>query len=255
MPRPLDGPQDENRLTPQRQDGNVGYGYQVRGWFLVMVPPQLILRPARFFLVLFSGQRSHCEVWRRCPVRCPWPQQTFFDSKTCSLGDFPPRFPGPGPSQVDRTSSCDRARDGRLGSRSPSFGLPCGVLPCLRSRFRAGASTSSLWFAPRSGLVSPCVHGANASDWVAAALSASPAVSSARAGAAPTTVNARGFDFPRVGVHGYARKSKRRNAGELLCRAAAGPNLRHGLVLGLPASLRDDRRALHPNSLGSDGWW
>ena len=115
----------------------------MRGWFLVMVPPQLILRPARFFLVLFSGQRSHCEVWRRCPVQCPCPQQAFLTQKMCSLGDFPPRSPGPGPSQADRTSSCD----GRLGSRSPSFGLPCGVLPRLRSRFRAGASTSSLRFA------------------------------------------------------------------------------------------------------------
>jgi hypothetical protein len=65
-----------------------------------------------------------------------------FDSKMCFLGGFPPGSQGPGPSQVDRTSSRDGSRGGQLGSSLPSFGLPCGVVqhPCLPFR----ASTSSM---------------------------------------------------------------------------------------------------------------
>ena len=74
-----------------------------------------------------------------------------------------------------------------LGCARPSAAAP----PVVARRLRDGLPAASRLRA----LVSPCVQGANASDLAAAALSASPAgstpaVLSARAGAAPTTGNA-----------------------------------------------------------------
>ena len=60
----------------------------------------------------------------------------------------PSRIPRAWSSQVDRTTSWDDSHSGQLGSHSPSFGLPCSVVPRSRSPFPGGASTLGLGFDP-----------------------------------------------------------------------------------------------------------
>src|SRR5260221_2024797 len=62
-----------------------------------------------------------------------------FDLTLCSLGDLPPGSQGPGPSQMDRTSSCNGSHRSQPGSCSA---LPCSVAPCLHST--SSGSTSCM---------------------------------------------------------------------------------------------------------------
>jgi len=84
------------------------------------------------------GQVSLFLLRASMPASLSMASTGFFESKTCSLSVLPPGSQGPGPSQVDRTTSCDGSRGGQLGSHSPSFGSPCGVVP--RSRSPSGNS-------------------------------------------------------------------------------------------------------------------
>ena len=136
----------------------------------------------------------------------------------------PPGSQGPGPCQVDRTSSCEGSCDGQLGSSSPLFRLlsaarrlrahafvvvPQGCASPRGSASSGGSFVCSPLRGNTSGLHLPfcgsalggvhaalsCAFDINASGLAAMAFSASLAgsalaVSLARAGAAPTTGSA-----------------------------------------------------------------
>src|SRR6266581_2187668 len=89
---------------------------------------------------------------RRCPLRCPWPQQVF------RLEDLLPwRLPSRIPGAWSLPSGQDDFVPRQLGLQLPSFGQPCGVVPCSRSPF--GGNTSGLRLCSRAGtssMPSPC---------------------------------------------------------------------------------------------------
>src|SRR5260221_4165047 len=58
-----------------------------------------------------------------------------FDLTLCSLCNLPPGSQGPGPSQMDRMSSCDGSRGGQP---SLCLALPCSIAP--RSCSTSGGS-------------------------------------------------------------------------------------------------------------------
>ena len=66
------------------------------------------------------------------------------DLVRCPPAGPPPRSQGPGPSQVDRTMSCDGSCDDQLGLYAPSYEVPYGVMPRLRSLSGGSASGSRL---------------------------------------------------------------------------------------------------------------
>ena len=76
--------------------------------------------------------------------------------RICSPVGPPPGSQGPGPSQVDRTTSCNGSRDSHPGSHVLSFGVPCDITP--HSRSPSGGSAS--------GFCLPICGGAS-SSWLA----------------------------------------------------------------------------------------
>ena len=112
----------------------------VRGWSFCWWCRHLILRAARCLL-----------LWAPTPDAMSTALTGPSESKTSSVGGFPPGSQRLGRSQVGRTTSCGGSRDDQSGSSSLSFGLPCGgalcscLPPCSststsHSPFRGGAS-------------------------------------------------------------------------------------------------------------------
>jgi len=56
-----------------------------------------------------------------------------FGLRICSPVGPPPGSQGPGPSQVDWTTSCNGSRNGQPGSHVPSFRVPCAITLHLHS--------------------------------------------------------------------------------------------------------------------------
>ena len=82
------------------------------------------------------------------------------DLVRCPPAGPPPRSQGPGPSQVDRTISCDGSCNNQLGLYVPSYEVPYGVMPCLCSL--SGGSALGLHLplcGGTSGRSSLCLHG------------------------------------------------------------------------------------------------
>jgi len=117
-----------------------------------------------------------------------------FDSTISSPAGFPPGSQGRCPCQRDRTASCDGSRDGQAGSRLPF----CSGAPTVCSPFAVAPLICAHPLIAAHQVVARRLRARprlapNASGLAVAALSAWPstlAVSSPRAGTAPTTNNA-----------------------------------------------------------------
>jgi len=69
-------------------------------------------------------------LWASMPAAMSMASTGLFELMIRLPAGPPPGSQGPGPSQVDRTSSHGGSGNGQLGLQLPSIGLPCSVMLC-----------------------------------------------------------------------------------------------------------------------------
>ena len=146
------------------------------------------------------------------------------DLVRCPPAGPPPRSQGPGPSQVDRTMSCNGPCDDQLGLYAPSYEVPYGVMPRLHSL--SGGSTSGLCLplcGGASGHSSLCLHGS------ASGLRSPFCGSASGGGSSASCLPSRGklSTLCLAVLCSVAPRSRLRSGGSTLAQFAHAPSLWH----------------------------